>query len=118
MSCLHLCFLISLDSQAVIADKTMYVSGQLGLDPEVIYITEIVSFHFFIKNARQRNTSFQKHSEGHSHLVGWDREGVGRRQGGGTGRGSQAGEGKTSGSWCLGHSGTLPGSVLHGFFQS
>lgn len=41
------------NSQAVIADKTMYISGQLGLNPEVL----LMKLHHCIRKAGFNNLS-------------------------------------------------------------
>lgn len=67
-------FLISLDSQAVIADKTMYVAGQLGLDPQVTLLK--FSFVNLSLEIQDRKHPFQRQSKESRHLVRWGREGL------------------------------------------
>lgn len=67
-------FLISLDSQAVIADKTMYVAGQLGLDPQVTLLK--FSFVNLSLEIQDRKHPFQRQSQESRHLVRWGREGL------------------------------------------
>lgn len=58
----------------MIADKTMYVAGQLGLDPQVTLLK--FSFVNLSLEIQARKHPFHTQSQESRHLVRWGRKGL------------------------------------------